>query len=107
MPENGNPCASIVVEGCPSSKKRNFWVPKKTQFLGPRGEDCAPMDVGCFTQFRTLPLIGLMVSCHIKSNQRETMIENELKKMNCKHDLVYNSFIAFKPQKYFLLSPML
>ena len=27
MPENGNPCASIVVEGCPSSKK--------TRFLGP------------------------------------------------------------------------
>ena len=45
MPENGNPCASIVVEGCPSQKKRDFWVPKKTQFLGPnfwRGKDCAP-----------------------------------------------------------------
>ena len=37
MPENGNPCASIVVEGCPSSKKRNFWVPKKTQFSSPKG----------------------------------------------------------------------
>ena len=51
MPENGNPCASIVVEGCPSSKKnaisgslkkRNFWVPI---FGG--GKNCAPIDVEC------------------------------------------------------------
>ena len=62
MPENGNPCASIVVEGCPSSKKRDFWVPKKTQFLGPnfwRGKDCAPNWRRVFTQFRIFPLIGL------------------------------------------------
>ena len=34
MPENGNPCASIVVEGCPSQKKRDFWVPKKNAIFG-------------------------------------------------------------------------
>ena len=56
MPENGNPCASIVVEGCPSQKKRDFWVPKKTQFLGPnfwRGKDCAPIDVECTHNFES------------------------------------------------------
>ena len=56
MPENGNPCASIVVEGCPSSKKRDFWVPKKTQFLGPnfrRGKNCAPIDVECPHNFES------------------------------------------------------
>ena len=46
MPENGNPCASIVVEGCPSSKKRDFWVPKKNAiFWVPifgGGKNCAP-----------------------------------------------------------------
>ena len=45
MPENGNPCASIVVEGCPSQKNAIFGSLKKTQFLGPnfwRGKDCAP-----------------------------------------------------------------
>ena len=54
MPENGNPCASIVVEGCPSSKKRNFWVPKKTQFSSPKGgKDCAPIDVECPHNFES------------------------------------------------------
>ena len=57
MPENGNPCASIVVEGCPSSKKnaifgslkkRNFWVPI---FGG--GKNCAPIDVECPHNFES------------------------------------------------------
>ena len=45
MPENGNPCASIVVEGCPSSKKRDFWVPKKNAIFGSQfseGEKLCP-----------------------------------------------------------------
>ena len=56
MPENGNPCASIVVEGCPSSKNAIFGSLKKTQFLGPnfrRGKNCAPIDVECPHNFES------------------------------------------------------
>ena len=56
MPENGNPCASIVVEGCPSQKnaifgslkKRNFWVPI---FGG--GKIVPPIDVGYSHNFES------------------------------------------------------
>ena len=37
MPENGNPCASIVVEGCPSSKKTQFLGPKKNAIFESQG----------------------------------------------------------------------
>ena len=52
MPENGNPCASIVVEGCPSSKNAIFGSLKKNAIFGSQfseGEKIVPpMDVGCF-----------------------------------------------------------
>ena len=41
MPQNGNPVSQSVV-GVAHPKKRNFWVPKKTQFLGPKGGKIVP-----------------------------------------------------------------
>ena len=74
MPENGNPCASIVVEGCPSQKNAIFGSLKKTQFLGPnfrRGKDCAPNWRWVFTQFRIFPLIGLNGELPYKNREKE------------------------------------
>ena len=60
--------------GLPIPKKRDFWVPKKTQFLGPnfwRGKDCAPNWRRVFTQFRIFPLIGLNGELPYKNREKE------------------------------------
>ena len=60
--------------GLPIPKKRDFWVPKKTQFLGPnfrRGKDCAPNWRWVFTQFRIFPLIGLNGELPYKNREKE------------------------------------